>query len=65
MSMKRREFITLLGGAARLRRSPCSRPSCDRAFTGSGAKSDRPHLDSERVEPFVDISGLFAAKCPQ
>jgi len=22
-------------------------------------------LDSERVEPFVDISGLFAAKCPQ
>jgi hypothetical protein len=23
------------------------------------------HLDSERVEPFVDISALFAAKCPQ
>jgi hypothetical protein len=22
-------------------------------------------LDSERLEPFVNISGLFAAKCPQ
>ena len=28
---------------------------------------DRPvgALDSERVDPFVDILGLFAAKCPQ
>ena len=25
----------------------------------------RRSLDSERVEPFVDISALFAAKCPQ
>ena len=23
------------------------------------------NLDSERIEPFVDISALFAAKCPQ
>ena len=22
-------------------------------------------VDSERIEPFVDISGLFAARCPQ
>jgi hypothetical protein len=28
---------------------------------------DRPAggLDSERVEPFVEISGPFAAKCPR
>ena len=25
----------------------------------------RPDLDSERIEPFVDISGFFTAKCHQ
>jgi hypothetical protein len=39
------------------------------AFAKGGGSERRGQagwrLDSERVEPFVDISGLFAAKCPQ
>jgi hypothetical protein len=34
----------------------------NRSMLGGNAA---PQLDSERVEPFVDISGLFAEKCPQ
>jgi hypothetical protein len=52
--VKRRNFITLLGGATKS-------GACAGIIEGQAAR----RLDSERVEPFVDISGLFAAKCPQ
>jgi hypothetical protein len=39
------------------------------AFAKDGGSERRGQagwrLDSERVEPFVDISGFFAAKCHQ
>ena len=33
--------------------------------SAAGASPWRQGADSERVEPFVDISAFFAAKCPQ
>jgi hypothetical protein len=40
-------------------------PWCANVQIESTAGAPPTLPDSERVEPFVDISGLFAAKCPQ